>query len=113
MNGQGNYNEGTNSLGIRPRINTRYVDYAASAVAPTGRKEPVPGNPFGFPPTPPTGGPVPTVAQGATVSPSGSRLYIRGGNYDETLIFSKPMTVRRYDYYSRTPFTEGSVIIGK
>lgn len=98
MNGQGMYDI---TLGIRPRLNTRYVDHTATTPDPTGRKEPVPGSPA-------RGGPVPSVAQGIGVSPAGARLYIRGGSYDESIILDQPMTVRRYDFYD----TDGPVIIG-
>jgi hypothetical protein len=99
LNGHGTYNP---SLGIRPRLNTRYVDRLATALQPTGRKEPLQTLPV-------IGGPFPQVAPALGVVPSGGRLYIRGGNYDETITFSKPMTVRRYDYYD----TNGSVLIGR
>ena len=96
MSGQGMYDI---SLGIRPRLNTRYVDRTATFPAPTGRKEPLPA----------TGGPFSQIAPALPVVPSGGRLYIRGGSYDETITFTTPMTVRRYDYYK----TGGAAIIGK
>jgi len=100
LNGHGMYDA---SLAIRPRLNTRYLDRLATGQNPTGRKEVVPG-------TPNTGGPFRgTVAQAMGASPSGSRLYIRGGNYDETILLNKPMLMRRYDYYD----TAGSVLIGR
>jgi hypothetical protein len=99
MNGHGMYDV---SLGIRPRLNTRYVDPTIIYQAPTGRKEPVPGFPV-------TGGPMPTPGLALGVVPSGGRLYIRGRSYNEAITFSTPMTVRRYDYYR----TGGSVIIGR
>ena len=43
----------------------------------------------------------------SNAAPSGTRLYIRGGNYQENLIFTTPMTIRRYDYYD----ADGSVLI--
>ena len=97
-------------LGIRPRLLTRYVDYENTAQDRDGLKEPVPG----VFPQPTTGGPARTVGGVLSLSPSGTRLYIRGGNYDETLIFNTPMTVRRYDYFDRVPGVfDGPAIIGK
>jgi hypothetical protein len=89
------------ALGIRPRLNTRYLDRASAAQVPTGRKEVLPGIPT-------TGGPYnSTVALALAAAPSGARLYIRGGSYNQAVIFTKPMHIRRYDYYD----TAGSVII--
>jgi hypothetical protein len=99
MNGQGMYEV---RLGIRPRINTRYVDRTSILPGRTGLKDPVPG-----PPT--SGGPKRTVAEMLAVVPNAARLYIRGGSYDETVTFSTPMTVRRYDHYTG----EGAAVIGK
>jgi hypothetical protein len=105
MNGQGMYDV---KLGIRPRLNTRYLDRTSLGANPTGRKEVVPPPPiFG---AQPTGGPYrSTVAQAVNASPPGTRLYIRGGNYNEAAILDKPMLLRRYDYYD----TSGSVLIGR
>jgi hypothetical protein len=99
MNGHGMYDV---RLGIRPRLNTRYVDRTSILPGRTGLKDPVPG-----PAT--SGGPKRMVAEMLSVIPSGARLYIRGGSYDETITFSTPMTVRRYDHYS----AEGAAVIGK
>lgn len=94
------------SLGIRPRLNTRYLDPLANGDFPNGRKEVVPG-------LTPLGGPYHgTVGQAAGDSLEGSSLYVRGGDYPETLTLRKPITLRRYDYYSREPLNAGSVIIG-
>ena len=89
-------------LGIRPRLNTRYVDRLATALQPTGRKEPLQTLPV-------IGGPFPQVSPVLGVVPSGGRLYIRGGSYDETITFSTPMVVRRYDFFD----AEGPAVIGK
>jgi hypothetical protein len=99
MNGQGMYDV---SLGIRPRLNTRYVDRLATALQPNGRKEPLQTLPA-------IGGPFPQVTPALPVVPSGGRLYIRGGSYDETMTISTPMIIRRYDYFD----AEGPAVIGK
>lgn len=91
-------------LGIRPRLNTRYVVHGLANIAPNGRKDMLPNL---------NGGPFREVIPALPVVPSGGRLYIRGGSYDETMIFSTPMTVRRYDYYERLYETNLPVIIGK
>lgn len=89
------------AFGIRPRLNTRYLDKLATGQNPTGRKEVVPGAPA-------TGGPYrTTVAQAVGAASAGTRLYIRGGNYNEAVTLNKRMTLRRYDYYD----TAGSVVI--
>jgi hypothetical protein len=98
MNGQGMYDV---SLGIRPRLSTRYLDRNSTGQNPDGRKEVVPGSPS-------TGGPFhDTVAQAVDAVSPGTRLYIRGGTYTEAITLSKPMTIRRYDYHR----TAGPVVI--
>ena len=93
-------------LGIRPRLNTRYLDPLADGDSPTGQKEVVPDST-------PLGGPYhETVSQAVGDSPEGSSLYVRGGDYPEILTLRKPITLRRYDYYSREPLNAGSVVIG-
>jgi murein DD-endopeptidase MepM/ murein hydrolase activator NlpD len=106
LNGAGMY--GT-ALGIRPRLLTRHVDHSAPfATDRDGFKERLPGLPF------PEGGPTLTVGGVLPHCLSGTRLYIRGGSYDETPTFNTPMTIRRYDYYDREPNgPSGNVIIGK
>jgi hypothetical protein len=100
MNGQGMYDF---ALGIRPRLNTRYLDRASTGQNPTGRKEVVPST------TNDKGGPFhSTVTQAVGATPPGSRLYIRGGSYNEPITITKPLLVRRYDYYEKA----GSVLIG-
>jgi hypothetical protein len=96
----------SSSLGIRPRLNTRYVDPLAGSEAANGRKEPASNG---------NGGPYATVLPAIGTVPSGGRLYIRGKSYNETVTFSTPMTVRRYDFFDRDddPATDGPVVIGK
>ncbi len=90
------------ALGIRPGINTRYVDPTVIYQAFNGRKEPVPGSPA-------TGGPMPTPGLALGGVPAGGTLYLRGRSYNEAITFSTPMTVRRYDFYE----TGGPAIIGQ
>ncbi len=106
MNGHGMYDV---ALGIRPRLLTRYVDHSADfALSRDGHKELLPGTRSD------TGGPTLTVGSVFPFCLSGTRLYIRGGSYDEATTFNTPMTVRRYDFYDREPNgPSGPVLIGK
>ncbi len=97
LNGHGMYDV---ALGIRPRINTRYVAHSLGNVAPNGLKD-------SLQTLPPFGGPWPAVGTALTSSPSGTRLYIRGGNYPVNQLFTTPMTIRRYDFYE----ADGTVTI--
>lgn len=100
LNGEGSYSP---MLAIRPRTRTRYLDPSATGTSPTGGKEIVPDRL-------PIGGPYRgTVGAAAGASPAASRLYIRGGTYDERVVLTRPMTLLRYDYYR----TDGPVIIGR
>jgi hypothetical protein len=99
LDGEGMYDD---VLGIRPRINTRYLDRTSTSQSPTGRKDVVLGTGS------PAGGPFRgTVAQAVSAVSAGTRLYVRGGNYTESIVLKKAMTIRRYDYYD----TAGSVVI--
>ena len=97
LNGHGMYDV---ALGIRPRIGTRYVAHSLGNVAPNGLKD-------SLQTLPPFGGPWPAVGTALTSSPSGTRLYIRGGNYPVNQLFTTPMTIRRYDFYE----ADGTVTI--
>jgi hypothetical protein len=99
MNGHGVFDM---LLGIRPGTNARYVDRTNFRAFPNGRKEWLLTNPE-------TGGPFPTVTQGLSGAGSGTRMFIRGGSYPPAVIFSTPMTVRRYDYYE----DESPAVIGQ
>ena len=99
MNGHGVFDM---LLGIRPGTNARYVDRTNFRLFPNGRKEWLLTNPE-------TGGPFRTVPLGLSGAASGTRMFIRGGSYPPAVIFSTPMTVRRYDFFD----TEGSVVIGQ
>ncbi len=95
MSGHGTY---APDLGIRPRLNTRYVVHGLANVAPNGFKDMLPNL---------NGGPWRTVGDALGGSPSGTRLYLRGGSYQENVLFTTPMTIRRYDYYD----ADGPVVI--
>jgi hypothetical protein len=68
-----------------------YVDWMSDCLAPTGRIACSPLGPFDV------GGPFPTVNGALNETCWGHQLFIRGGTYNETVVFDRAMTVRSYD----------------
>ena len=80
------------SYGIQPTwFRELYVDVHSSCFSPNGNKEPHQVGLLCF------GGPFPTVNQGINAACSVNQLFIRTGNYHETVLFNRRMTVRSYD----------------
>lgn len=63
-----------------------YVDRSNGNGSPNGCRQPGAG----------TSGPYPLVSQGVSAIQSGDSLFVRGGNYNQTLRITKPMTIRNY-----------------
>ena len=71
-----------------------YMDRSNGNASPNGCRQPGAG----------TKVPYPLVSQGVNAIQSGDTLYVRGGNYNQTLRITKPMTIRNY---------AGSISIGR
>ena len=57
----------------------------------------------------PEGGPFSNVTTANTAAMPATRLYLHGGNYDETLVLKTPMVLKRYGYYRDA----GPVVVGR